>query len=106
MLIDVNTYIGNYPFRPIRNNSAKELLELLDDHNIDKACVSSISGVYYRDVMKGNYELLEDIAPYGERFIPVCNINPMYAEAASDFKRCIEELGFKGVKLFPKQHGY
>lgn len=106
MLVDVNTYMGNYPFRPVRNNTASELVELMNNHNIDKACVSSLNGIYYRDVMKGNYELLEAIAPYKDRFIPVCNINPTYAGAISDFCECIESHGFKGVKLFPKQHGY
>ncbi|HOJ12172.1 MAG TPA: amidohydrolase family protein [Clostridiales bacterium] len=106
MIIDVNTYIGNYPFRPIRNNSPREFVNLMDRHDIDKACVSSLSGIYYRDVIKGNYELLEGIAPYQDRLIPVCNINPIYAKSMSDFCECVEKLGFKGVKLFPRQHGY
>lgn len=106
MIIDVNVYVGNYPFRPVRNNTASKLVELLDKHGVDKGCVSSLNGIYYRDVMAGNYELLEEIAPYGNKLIPVCNINPIYADAKEDFRVCIEELGFKGVKLFPKQHGY
>lgn len=106
MLIDVNTYIGHYPFRATRNNTAREMVALMDRYNIAKACVSSISGVYYRDVMQGNYELLEEIKPYSGRFIPVCNINPTYANAKNDFYKCIKELGFKAVKLFPRQHNY
>lgn len=106
MLIDVNAYLGHYPFRPIRNNTAEEFVSLMDTYNIDMACVSSLEGIYYRDVMKGNYELIEEIAPFKERLIPICNINPMYAESLADFRECVEKLGFKGVKLFPRQHNY
>lgn len=106
MLIDVNMYLGHYPFRKTQNQTAPELVRLMDEYEIDMACVSSISGIYYRDVMQGNYELLDEIADYKDRFIPMCTINPVYACAKEDLETCITKLGFKGIRLFPKQHGY
>lgn len=105
MIIDFNTYLGHYPFRPIRNNDGDGLNRLLEEHSIDKALVSSVSGIYYRDVMKGNMELLDEIGDYGDRFMPVANINPVYSDGEEDLIRCAK-LGFKGVKLFPGQHNY
>ncbi len=105
MIIDVNTYIGHYPFRKLVNNTAQGLLSVMDASGIDKACVCSLSGIYYRDVMTGNYELLEQIRGYEDRFIPFCIWNPDYAGAEQDLEECVR-LGFKGVRLFPKQHKY
>lgn len=106
MLVDVNMYLGHYPFRKTQNQTASELIKLMDEYGIDKACLGSLSGVYYRDVMQGNYELLDEIKEYGDRFIPICNINPVYAQAKEDLDLCIHKLKFKGIRLFPRQHGY
>lgn len=37
---------------------------------------------------------------------PICNINPVYAQAKEDLDTCISKLKFKGIRLFPRQHGY
>jgi len=106
MIIDVNAYIGHYPFRRTKYRSGADLATLMDRFGIDKCCVSSLSGIYYKDCMEGNYELLGEIAPYKDRMIPFCVINPEYNGAADDFRMCAGELGFKGLRLFPRQHGY
>lgn len=105
MIIDINTYIGHYPFRSVDRSTPSELVALMDEFGISKACVSSISGVFYRDVARGNYELLKDIKPYNDRFVPFCNINPKYTYVCEDLIEC-NRLGFKGVKLFPATHDY
>ena len=106
MLIDVNTFVGTYPFRKLKRHTASELVSLLDRFGIDQACVGSASGIYYHDVMDGNYDLLEEIKPYQNRLIPFAVINPTYAQATEDFCKCIDELGFKGVRIYPNQHSY
>ena len=106
MMIDVNAYIGHYPFRNTKYHTAAELIGLMDKYSIDKCCVASLNAIYYRDCMKGNYELLDEIKPYSHRLIPFCVINPEYNEAINDCKLCVEKLGFKGLRLFPKQQGY
>lgn len=42
------------------------------------------------------------------RLIPFCSINPMYHnDLAGELARCVGELGFKGMKLYPTyQHYY
>ena len=106
MIFDVNTYIGHYPFRYTKYHTAAELIALMDKYGIEKCCVASLNAVYYSDCMKGNYELLDEISPYKDRLVPFCIINPEYNEAQNDLKLCVEKLGFKGLRLFPKQQGY
>jgi len=106
MLIDVNAYIGHYPFRIFKYRTAVDLIKQMDKYGIDKSCVSSLNAVYYTDCMDGNYELLDEIAPYSDRLIPFCVINPEYNEAINDFLLCVDNLGFKGLRLFPRQQHY
>jgi len=105
MLIDANMVIGHYPFRKSENKTAAELVKLMDQYSVDKAVVSSLNGIYYRDVMEGNYELLDEIAPFKDRLIPACVINPVYADVLTDLNTCLK-LGFRAIRLFPRQHGY
>jgi len=56
--------------------------------------------------MDGNYEVLEQIRGYEDRLVPFAVINPIYAEAKNDLIKCIDELGFKGIRLHPKHHFY
>ena len=106
MIIDVNTYIGHYPFRKVKYHTVAELIALMDKYGIAKSCVSSLNAVYYSDCMQGNYELIKEISPFTDRLIPFCVINPEYNGAQNDLKKCVEKLGFKGLRLFPKQQGY
>lgn len=39
---------------------------------------------------------------YAGRVIPFATVFPVRAEAVREFRRCIEELGFRGLKLYPK----
>lgn len=106
MYIDVHAWIGHYPFRPVPNRTAAELVALMDEHGIDKACVAYMPAVYYHDVTLGNAELYPEIAPYTDRLIPVAVVNPVYACAMEDFEREVREHGVKMIRLFPRQHGY
>ena len=106
MTIDVNAQIGHYPFRKTRHKTAADMIGLMDRYNIDISCAASLNAIFYKDCMEGNYELLDGIGPYKGRFIPFCVINPEYNSAQDDFLMCVKKLGFKGLRLFPRQHGY
>ena len=106
MVIDVNAHIGHYPFRRTKHKTAADLVGLMDKYGVDKSCAASINAIYYKDSMQGNYELLDEIAPFADRLLPFCVINPEYNRAKEDFIECVDKLGFKGLRLYPKQHAY
>ncbi len=106
MLFDSNTYLGHYPFRKTFLQTAGELKQELVSHGIDRALVSSLPAVFYRDCMEGNLELFEAVGNDRAFFEPCAVINPAYCAAEADFRRCVEEYGVKAIKLFPAQHDY
>ncbi len=106
MIIDVNAFLGHYPFRSLRFNTAPKLLGLMDCHGIDRAVVSSLHAVFYRDAHQGNVELVEETASNRDRLIPVATINPRYVGWRQDLKQAIEDWKMKAVTLVPAHHGY
>ena len=101
MIIDVNTYIGHWPFRQLRNNTAKELVKKMDEADISVACISSVHSIFYKDTQEGNLELINEILPYKDRFLPFAVINPVYPAWKKDFLTCIENMDMKGLELYP-----
>lgn len=106
MIIDINTYIGHWPFRQVRNSTAEGVIAKLDKAGIDMAAVSSMNAIFYKDTQQGNEELMEEIKQYKDRFIPFAIINPVYTGWEKDFLRCVDDLGMKGLELYPYYHQY
>ena len=106
MIIDLNATIGPYPFRSLRHRTAAQVVELMDRHGIDRAVVSSIPALFYRDAHRGNEELWAEIVPFASRFTPVATVNPRYVGWERDLAEAVERWGMKGVALAPEYHGY
>ncbi len=106
MLIDVNAYLGHWPFRQLRHNTVPKLLKLMDTKGIDQALVSSASAIWYQNPQTANEELAAETARHRDRLIPFAVINPTYADWERDLEVCAGELGFRGLRLYPDYHGY
>ncbi len=106
MIIDCNAYLGHYPFRRLSNITADSLVELMDRNGIDRALVSALPSIFYRDVHSGNQELHEAIRKHLSRFIPIATVNPKYVGWQRDMMEAIETWGMKAVTLIPSHHGY
>ena len=106
MIIDVNAFLGHYPFRRLRFNRAEPMLELMDRSGIDRAVVSSLHAAFYRDAHRGNEELFEETKAHPARFIPVATINPKYVGWERDLAEAVERWKMKAVTLLPAHHGY
>ncbi len=103
MIVDFFTGIGNWPFRKLKYGQPDQLIELLDREDIDRAVVYSITSILAKDCMEGNREVAES---YPERIIPFAVINPAFPGWEKDFRICFDEMGFRGLRLFPTYHGY
>lgn len=106
MIIDINAYLGHWPFRPLRDRTAEALVTWMDRKGIDRAVVSSLDAILYKNSQAGNEELAAAVAPYPDRLIPFATINPTYAAWEEDLERCHTELGMKGTRIYPSYHGY
>lgn len=106
MIIDINAFLGHYPFRQLHFNNAAKMVELMDHNGIDRALVCSLNSVFYRDAHRGNQELIEDIRSHSSRFIPVATVNPKYAGWQHDLEEAVHSWKVKAVTLVPAHHGY
>jgi len=106
MIVDVNAYLGHFAFRQLRHNTAAALLALMDAKKIDRAVVSSVSAITYRNAQAGNEEVAEEVRGHSDRLIPFAVINPFYAGWQDDLQICHEEFGMTGLRLYPKWHNY
>lgn len=106
MIIDVNAWVGHWPFRKLRHNTVQGLLRLMDRSGIDRAVVASIHGVFYRNPHLANEELARQVMRHRDRLIPFATLNPVYAGWEEDLRRCAEDLELCGMRLYPEYHGY
>lgn len=109
MLIDVNSYIGHWPFRRLKGNTFKEQLERMDAAGIQQAVVFNLNGIFYKNVQSANdeiHEALKESSSYRKRFIPFATINPIYSGWKHDFEESVKKQGMKGIRLHPLYHGY
>lgn len=106
MIVDLNAYLGHWPFRRLRHNDAESLLRLMDRAGIDRACVSSASAIFYKNSQSGNEELAEQIRGHEDRLTHFAVINPAYVAWRRDLEVCAEQFGSRGLRLYPHYHNY
>lgn len=109
MLIDINAYVGNWPYRGLRGNNLNELLERMNKYGVDKTLVSNLNGLFYVDSQVANEELSNEMSLnklFMDRFIPFATINPELPWWRESLKICHEEYGMKGIRIFPLYHHY
>src|SRR5262245_5954707 len=75
MRIDVNAFLGRYPFRDAPGGSPKLLLELMDRVGTTRAWVSNLSALFWKDPTEGN-SIVYQAADREPRFRPVPAVHP------------------------------
>jgi predicted TIM-barrel fold metal-dependent hydrolase len=95
--VDVNAFIGDYPFRPVPGTTAVELLNAMDRADIDSAWVSHLPAIFWNDPMSGNVDLYR--LNHG-RLRPVPSIQPGLA-GWDDALRKARDEGAPAVRADP-----
>lgn len=106
MIFDLNASLGHYPFRRLRFGTAERLVAVMDRNGIDRALVTSLHALFYRDAHRGNEELWAETQPHAGRFVPVATVNPKYVGWERDLAEAVERWRTKAVALAPEHHGY
>ncbi|HEV8304085.1 MAG TPA: hypothetical protein VGQ25_03905 [Gemmatimonadales bacterium] len=75
MRIDVNAFLGAYPWRKVPGTSPEALLAALDRVAIDEAWVTHLPGLFWRDPGEGNAWLVETARAH-PRLKPVPAVHP------------------------------
>ncbi len=109
MLLDINAYVGHWPFMQRRYNTCEALLGRMNKFGVDVSVISNLNGIFYKNTQPANEELYNEIRSdrrFSDRFIPFAVINPIYAGWRDDLEVCVKKMGMKGVRVYPKYHDY
>jgi len=109
MLLDINAYVGHWPFKQVKFNTCKALVERMDQFDVDISVISNLNGIFYKNTQPANKELFDEILlkrQFRDRFVPFAVINPIYAGWKDDLEECRNKFGMKGIRLYPKYHDY
>lgn len=109
MLVDVNAYVGHWPFVQLSYHNCEGLLGRMNRFGVDVSVVSNLNGIFYKNTQSANNELYNELKSkkqFADRFIPFAIINPGYAGWRDDLETCTSKFGMKGVRIFPQYHDY
>lgn len=88
MILDVNAFVGAYPFRRVPGTSPEGLLTAMDRVGIDHAWVSHLPGLFWRDPTEGNAWLCRMTEEH-RRLRPVPAIHPGLPEWEAELERVV-----------------
>jgi predicted TIM-barrel fold metal-dependent hydrolase len=103
MRVDVNAFVGAYPFRRVPGTSPEALLAAMDRTGLDEAWVTHLPGVFWRDPTEGNAWLLE-LAGRSPRLRAVPAVHPGLAGWAATLRRAAD-AGAPAVRADPTFYG-
>ena len=105
MIVDAHAHLGNDQVFDV-DFTADELLEAQEANGIDVTLVQPATA-HDLDTVRHYHDAIADLAArHPGRFAGIANPNPHLPPDAyeRELRRCIEELGFVGVKLHPTAH--
>ncbi|HSQ28865.1 MAG TPA: hypothetical protein VLN49_03395 [Gemmatimonadaceae bacterium] len=104
MTVDVNTFIGAYPFRHVPHPDPEVLIRVLDREEISEAWVAHLPSAFHRDPSPGNEELYAAVAPHGSRLRPVPIVRPDWPRWELAIADAVS-AGAPAVRAYPTQWG-
>ena len=102
--VDVNTLIGQYPFRYVPHPDPEILARVLAREGVRGAWVGHLPSAFYRDPTPGNAALYTALAPHASVLSPVPTIRPDWP----GWERALDEAvrrGAPAVRIYPLQWG-
>lgn len=103
-MIDVDTFIGPYPFRHLPHPDPDVLARVLEREEVDGAWVGHLPSAFHRDPLAGNEALYAALSPHERALRPVPAVRPDWPK----WERVLveaRERGAPAVRTYPPQWG-
>ena len=102
--LDVNTFIGAYPFRYVPHPDPEVLVRVLAREGIARAWVGHLPSAFWRDPTHGNAQLYAALEPHRAVLAPAPAIRPDWPGWERALHAAVE-LGAPAVRVYPPQWG-
>jgi len=106
MIIDPHAHLGtDRVFDEVRDES--DIIQKMDKHGVDITIVQPMFGAVYLEDIKAIHDRIYAFSQnYPGRIYGLASMTPLIHESdyADEAKRCVDELGFVGIKLHPGAH--
>jgi hypothetical protein len=103
--VDVNCWIGGYPFREIPHPEPEILLTVLKREGFGSAWVGYLPGAFHRDAAPANRTLYTRLAPHSPTLRPAPIVRPDWPGWQAELTAALTE-GAPAVRAYPMQWGY
>ena len=102
--LDVNTFIGGYPFRHIPHPEPEVLVRVLAREGVAQAWVGHLPSAFHRDPSAGNAELLAALAPHAAVLRPAPIVRPDWP-GWRDALGALVQAGVPAIRAYPQLWG-
>src|SRR5262245_15211492 len=102
--VDVNAFIGGYPFRHVPHPDPETLIRVMDREGIATAWVGHLPSAFHRDPSPASLELFELLRPHATRLKPVPAIRPDWPDWCDRLSE-FAERGASAIRAYPQLSG-
>lgn len=102
--LDVNTFIGGYPFRHVPHPDPEVLVRVLAREGVAQAWVGHLPTAFHRDPAPGNAELLRALAPHAAVLRPAPVVRPDWPGWRESLGRLVD-AGVPAIRAYPQLWG-
>jgi predicted TIM-barrel fold metal-dependent hydrolase len=103
-VIDVNAFVGGYPFRYVPHPDPAALVRVLEREGLSAAWVGHLPSAFYRDPTPGNRELFALIAANTRVLRPVPVVRPDWPRWEEQLDAAVD-AGAPAIRAYPPQWG-
>lgn len=103
-MIDVNTFVGGYPFRHVPHPEPAALANVLEREGISEAWVGHLPSAFFRDPTPGNRELFALLAGHARVLRPVPVVRPDWPRWQNQVETAVD-AGAPAIRAYSPQWG-
>lgn len=103
-VLDLNTFIGSYPWRHLPHPDPEVLVRVLDREGCRGAWVGHLPTAFHRDPAEGNEELFKSLAPHRPTLLPVPVVRPDWP-GWHDALIALADRGAVAIRAYPQLWG-
>jgi predicted TIM-barrel fold metal-dependent hydrolase len=101
-ITDTNIHLFRWPFRRVKYDDTRLLVEKLRKHRISQAWAGSYESLFTKSIDVTNGRLTKECRENGKgMLIPFGTVNPAWPDWEEDLRRCHEVHKMPGIRLYP-----